>query len=66
MTTRLSWTQPICETCWPEWFPFEKGEPTRLLRPEKERCSFCGEDTTSGIYVRFDPLGVRFPAEKEE
>ena len=61
--TRLSWTQPICDTCYPGWFP--DGVPFRFVKPEKERCSFCGEDTTSGIYVRHDPLSVRFPAEKE-
>lgn len=61
---RLSWTQPICDPCWKEWYPFD-GEPTRLLSPEKEFCSFCGEETESGIYVRKDPLSVPFPAEGE-
>lgn len=63
--TRLSWTQPICGSCWFEWFP-DRGEPTRLVPREEERCSFCGTTTNSGIYVRHDPLSVRFPAEKED
>lgn len=68
--TRLSWTQPICETCWKSppirdtggW----GGDPSRLLQPEEERCSFCGDPTSAGIYVRHDPAAVSYPAEKED
>ena len=67
---RLSWTQPICETCWKRPPIHDTGgpeiEPARLLSPEKEKCAFCGDETESGIYVRRDPLTVNFPAMKED
>lgn len=63
----LSWTQPICETCWKRP-PIHDvpPEPVRLLNPGEERCAFCGDGTTSGIYVRADPASVPFPARKED
>ena len=65
--TKLSWTQPICDDCWkrpPIRDTHGPEDPTRLLNPEKERCAFCGEDTTSGIYVRHDPRDARYPTTK--
>lgn len=61
---RLSWTQPICDPCWSSRFP--GLEPTRLFTKPQERCSFCGETTKSGVYVRASPAEVPYPAEKEE
>lgn len=60
----MSFTQPICDSCWP---PFSAGmsgvikEPVRLKVREEERCCFCNWWTESGIYVRVDPQSVPHP-----
>jgi hypothetical protein len=59
------WNQPICED---DWIGRYEGNPVRI-RPEfatEERCSYCGETTTSGIYVRDDPATVPFPPEDDD
>ena len=33
---------------------------------EVEKCSFCGEFTIVGIYVRQDPKTVPYPAEDDD
>lgn len=59
---RYSWDQPICDTDW------ERLEGPRVAYRIKEphvrteRCSWCGEDTRSGIYKRAHPNDVPFPA----
>jgi hypothetical protein len=64
----MSWTQPCCERC---WVPFVIGvrqellEPTRLIEPEQETCAFCGDDTSSGIYVRADPKQVPYSRQED-
>lgn len=61
----MSWTQPICDPCWPTWSLAKHGrviEPVRLLDPEIERCCHCGESTESGIYIRVNPAEVMYPS----
>jgi hypothetical protein len=53
------WTQAQCEACWNERNPHRQAHRMRL--PEPERCAFCGQPTTAGIYVRVDPATVPFP-----
>ena len=59
----MSWTQAMCDRCWSLWRPNQT--PTRLLKPVKEICCACGEETTSGIYIRADPRLVPHPRGKE-
>lgn len=63
---RLSWTQPICDTCW--WDRNPDRKPVRLADgyAHRERCAFCGEQTMSGIYVRQDPTTVPHPATRKD
>ena len=58
----MSWTQPVCVTC---WFKRESFEPVRSQFPESEKCCMCGEETFSGIYIRINPATVRFPREEK-
>ena len=47
------WTHAICETC---WFKKNPGRiPTKLTQAEQETCCYCGQPTTSGIYLRDNP-----------
>lgn len=50
-----NWTHPICDPCWLEVQPGR--EPHRFVEAarELEVCCFCGDDTSSGIYIRYDP-----------
>lgn len=64
MTVKLSWNQPICNTCW--WKREPTRSPIRLTTPGYERCSFCGNGTASGIYVRHDPRDVPYPAHEDD
>lgn len=64
MARSFSWTQPICTHCWPEQFPDRK--PARINESRVEKCSFCGIETKSGIYVRMNPKRVKFPALKRD
>lgn len=59
-----SWTQPICSGCFAVRHP---GRAPNTITPEcaeEERCCYCGEMTTDGIYIRIDPLMVAFPKRK--
>jgi hypothetical protein len=56
-------TQPICDGCWERFgYGLARGEPTRLVDVEPERCAWCGQVTVSGIYLRADPTTLAFPA----
>ena len=52
---KMTWTQPICDTCWVKREP--DRNPVRVKEPEGpiEMCAFCGMPTGTGIYVRHDP-----------
>lgn len=59
----MSWTQPICRTCWNERHP-EKPVTNAATILVGDTCCYCGDPATSGIYIRVDPTTVPFP-EKE-
>lgn len=56
---RVTWTQPICTSCWVA----EEGErtPGRIKGDTTQICCACGRLTDSGIYVRRNPMGVKYP-----
>jgi len=57
----MSWTQPVCDNCWPR---LEFGPPrTRIREPyrDTETCCLCGHSTRSGLYARLDPAQVPHP-----
>ena len=59
-----SWTQAICDGDWDAYYP---GMTATRFRPEvreQETCCYCGQPTTSGIYIRVDPRGVPHPTEE--
>jgi hypothetical protein len=53
-----SWTHSICISCWQTRNPGRA--PFSTAKKELEVCCFCGEHTSSGIYVRGDPNLVEF------
>jgi hypothetical protein len=57
----MSWTQPVCNHCWTERRP-DQPNPHRMKIPQLERCCYCGQETTSGIYTRDDPNTVPYPS----
>lgn len=59
----MSWTQPVCSADWFKRNP-NRGEPHRIVPEyaEEETCCYCGQLTTSGIYVRVDPATVPHPS----
>jgi hypothetical protein len=63
----------MCERCWinehthiDPTFNVSIRQPTMLKIREVEKCSFCGEFTIVGIYVRQDPKTVPYPAEDDD
>ena len=58
------WIHSICVTCWNE------QRPSKPVGADdsgtSERCCFCGERHSSGIYVRQDPATVRCGGVHEE
>lgn len=69
------WNQNCCTDCWiglhgrvREDGGYEVREPHRVASEGAwlpVRCSFCGRQTTSGIFVRADPRTVPYPADEE-
>jgi hypothetical protein len=59
----MSWTHPICDTCYSGMHG--DREPVRLNEAvrEDEKCCLCGTITRSGIYVRLDPKDVLYPSD---
>lgn len=55
----MNWTQPICQNCWIARNP--DRDPVRVKDGEAENCCDCGEATNDGIYIRANPLSVKFP-----
>lgn len=58
----MSWTQSICVDCSDERNPERKAVALVDTHRNEETCCYCGEPTTSGIYVRADPSTVPFPS----
>lgn len=74
-----SWNQPICERCWIDANgEFDLDDvagvvtqrlvslrmPTVVREPSVEECSFCGNPTILGAFVRADPSSVPYPKAK--
>lgn len=47
------WTHAICASCWAALHP--DREPIRVTDAPLDTCCYCGNPSTSGIYVRADP-----------
>ena len=62
----LSWTQPLCESCWDKRNPDRVPSVIVEEHRDQETCCDCGNATRSGIYMRIDPSTVAYPASKEE
>lgn len=64
----MNWNQVSCGPCWVRNNP-GRGNPARALNADQgpsETCSWCGEQTNSGIYVRANPNEVPFPQPEDE
>lgn len=50
------WVHTICYSCW----NIREGHsvPHRMIEENQEECCFCGDLTSSGIYVRHDPTSL--------
>ena len=48
----MDWTHRMCDHCWSR---SHKRDPLRIKNDPIGKCCFCGKDTNSGIYVRYDP-----------
>lgn len=61
----MTWTQPVCDDCWPrtELPP----NPVRIRHEyrDEETCCLCGKLTRSGLYARLDPSKVAYPRSDE-
>ena len=55
------WNHTICSTCWEKKNPGR--EAARVIDGVRELCCYCGESTTSGIFVRDDPATLRCKGE---
>lgn len=49
------WAHLICEPDYVSHYPLRPQPPRVGTGGTPEPCCFCGEPTTSGIYVRHDP-----------
>lgn len=56
---KLSWNQAVCDACWE--LHYRGGPAVRVKERDVEQCCWCGQRTESGIYVRDDPMQVRYP-----
>ena len=47
------WNHPLCDDCWKA----RAGDrvPVRIRDADPETCAQCGQETTSGIWVRIEP-----------
>jgi hypothetical protein len=59
----LVWTHNACLACYEALYPGR--EPVVLRNPRTETCCFCGQSTTSGIYVRYNPKELSCKHEEE-
>lgn len=58
----LLWTQPACEPCAEYRMPGRVAY--RVVHPAPETCCICGTNTTSGVFIRVNPAGVRYPTHR--
>lgn len=59
----MTWTQPLCQACWDKERPHD--QPVRITPPETEVCCMCGQETRDGIYARYNPAAVPYPATED-
>jgi hypothetical protein len=52
------WTHAICVGCWNARHPDRPASADANGRTEAHACCFCGQQTTSGIFIREDPKTV--------
>lgn len=50
------WTHNSCEKCWKKNNP--DRQPIKAAEGYKERCCYCGDINTDGIWMRDDPLDL--------
>jgi len=56
---KVSWSQAICSGCYDKRYP--QRPPVKFVSTRREQCCDCGMPTSEGIYMREDPMTVRFP-----
>ena len=56
---KVSWSQAICSGCYDKRYP--QRPPVKFKSARREQCCDCGMPTDEGIYMREDPMTVRFP-----
>lgn len=59
----MDWNHPMCDTCWNK--KNAGAKPARIPAREIEVCCFCGRNTESGIYVRYNPQLLACKGEHE-
>jgi hypothetical protein len=59
---RVSWTHGICASCFRVRYPVDwMSRIVTVHDAKREQCCDCGLPTTDGIYIRDDPVQVRYP-----
>lgn len=53
------WTHRCCKPCWMHVLGRTWPPPHVVLEDEAGPCCWCGEDTSTGIYLRQDPIKMR-------
>ena len=61
----LDWTQAVCSECWNERNP-ERQVTNAATIHVGDVCCYCGNEATTGIYVRIDPTTVPYSAVKRD
>jgi hypothetical protein len=61
VSTVVTWNQAICEDCWDKRHPERRPVTVKFDMRDREQCCDCGLPTLSGIYLREDPMLVRYP-----
>jgi hypothetical protein len=51
-----TWTHSICSGCWNKKNP--SREPVRMKGAPIEKCCYCGQPTSMGIFIRESPETV--------
>lgn len=72
----MSFTQPVCTSCWVEENSVPDDDGGALIRQPiqvriedfmeaLEKCCKCGRATSSRIWIRIDPTTVPYPKEED-
>lgn len=57
------WNHSMCADCWNARNPNRKA--VKVIDAKQERCCFCAQIHSSGIYIREDPLKLFCHGEHE-